>query len=50
MNFYATVTPESLRVLLAVSEPEPWVMHTLLVYHTRDGVPPKRLFSARLGV
>ena len=50
LNFYATLTPESLRVLLAVSEPEPWVMHTLLVYHTRDGVPPKRLFRARLGV
>lgn len=49
LNFYATLTPVSLNALLAVREPEPWVMHTLMVYHTRDGVSPKLLFSARLG-
>ncbi|MBM4194087.1 MAG: 2'-5' RNA ligase family protein [Gemmatimonadetes bacterium] len=49
LNYYATLTPESLRGLLAVREPEPWVLDTLRVYHTRDGVRPKHLFDVRLG-
>ena len=49
LNFYVTLTPESLRALLAVRETEPWQLHTLRVYHSRDGVPPKLLFDAPLG-
>ena len=49
LNFYMTLTPESLRALLAVRETEPWQLHTLRVYHSRDGVPPKLLFDAPLG-
>lgn len=49
LNFYATLTPESLRALLTVREPEPWQLHTLRVYHTRDGTRPKLLFDAPLG-
>lgn len=48
LNYYATLTPDSLRALLAIREPDPWVMRTLRVYHTRDGVPPKLLFDAPL--
>lgn len=48
LNYYTTLTPDSLRALLAVREPDPWVMRTLLVYHSRDGVPPKLLFDAQL--
>ena len=49
LNYYATLTPASLNALLAVREPEPWVLHTLRVYHTRDGSVPKLLFDAPLG-
>ena len=49
LNFYATLTPESLPALLAVRESEPWLLHTLRVYHTRDTVPPKLVFDAGLG-
>jgi 2'-5' RNA ligase len=48
LNFYATLTPESLSALLAVREEESWPLHTLRVYHTRDGAPPKLLFDAPL--
>ena len=34
--------------LLAVREPEPFTLHTLRVYHTRDPQPPTRLFDLRL--
>ena len=49
LNFYSTLTPESLRSLQVVWETEPWRLHTLRVYHTRDGAPPKLLFDAPLG-
>ncbi|MCX5754610.1 MAG: 2'-5' RNA ligase family protein [Gemmatimonadetes bacterium] len=49
LNFYATLTPESLRALLRVREPETWMLHTLRVYHSRDNHPPKLLFDAPLG-
>ena len=48
LNFYTTLTPESVRPLLAVREPEPWRLHTLRVYHSRDIQPPKHLFDAPL--
>ena len=49
LNYYATLTPDTLRALLSVREQEPWVMRTLRVYHSRDGVPTKLLFDAPLG-
>lgn len=49
LNFYATLTPESLGALLAVRERDPWMMTTLRVYHTREGTPPRHLFDAALG-
>ncbi len=48
LSFYPTITPESLRRMLAVREPEPFTLHTLRVYHTRDPQPPTRLFDLRL--
>ena len=49
LNYYATLTPASLNALLAVREPEPWSLHTVRVYHTRDGAAPKLLFDVPLG-
>jgi len=49
LNFYATLTDESSRALLAVREREPWLLHTLRVYHSRDNMPPRLLFNAPLG-
>ncbi|HVZ49647.1 MAG TPA: 2'-5' RNA ligase family protein [Gemmatimonadaceae bacterium] len=49
LTYYATLTSDSLRALLAVREPEAWPLHTLRVYHTRDGVRPRLLFDAPLG-
>jgi 2'-5' RNA ligase len=48
LNYYATLTPERLRVLTAVREPDPWTLHTLRVYHTREGQPAEWLFDAPL--
>jgi 2'-5' RNA ligase len=48
LSFYPTITPESLKPMLAVRESEPFTMHTLRVYHTRDPQPPKLLFDLRL--
>lgn len=48
LSFYPTLTPESLRQLLAVREPGEWTLTTLRVYHTRDPQPPRLLFDAPL--
>lgn len=48
LNYYATLTPERLKSLVAVREPAPWTMHTLRVYHTRDGEGARQLFDAPL--
>ncbi len=48
LSFYPTITPESLRPMLAVREREPFTMHTLRVYHTRDPQPPRLLFDLTL--
>lgn len=49
LSFYQTLTPESLRRLLAVRVKEPWELTALRVYHSRDMGPPKLLFEAPLG-
>jgi 2'-5' RNA ligase len=48
LNYYATLTPEKLRTLVAVREPDPWMLHTLRVYHTREGQGAELLFDAKL--
>jgi 2'-5' RNA ligase len=50
LNYYVTLTPSSLQALLQVREPDPWPVHALRVYHTRDGATPRLLFDAPLGV
>ncbi len=49
LNMYATLTDASLRSLLTVRESEPWTVHTLRTYHTREGVAARLLFESRLG-
>jgi 2'-5' RNA ligase len=48
LTLYATLTPESMSSLLAFREREPWRMHTLRAYHTRDNVPPRLLADVPL--
>lgn len=48
INLYPTLTAANLRKMLAVREDEPFTVHTLCVYHTREPQPPTLLFKARL--
>ena len=49
LSFYPTLTPATLRPLLAVAESREWTLSTLRVYHTRDPQPPRLLFEVELG-
>jgi 2'-5' RNA ligase len=49
LSFYPTLTPETLRELLAIREDGEWTLSTLRVYHTRDPQAPVLLFDAPLG-
>jgi len=48
LNFYPTLTPDSLRALLAVRIDEPVVIDRLRVYHTRAPQAPVHLFDVAL--
>lgn len=48
LNFYRTLTPESLKEMLAVRIDEPWELHMLRVYRSREMKPPELLFEAPL--
>ncbi len=48
LNLYPTLTHEKLRRMLAVREDEPFTVHTLYVYHTKEPQKPKLLFTAPL--
>lgn len=48
LNYYATLDAPRLKELLKVREPDAWTIHTLRVYHTREGERPKLLFDAGL--
>jgi 2'-5' RNA ligase len=48
INLYPTLTAENLKAMLAAREEEPFLVHTLCVYHTREPHPPKLLFKAKL--
>lgn len=49
LSYYPTLTPASLRGLLAVREDDVWTMTTLRVYHTREPQPPTLLFETPIG-
>jgi 2'-5' RNA ligase len=49
LSFYPTLTPDSLRQLLAVREGGEWTLGALRVYLTREPQPPALLFDAPLG-
>lgn len=48
LNFYPTLTPTTLRALLAVRVTEPFVIDTIRVYHTRAPQAPTHLFDLTL--
>jgi 2'-5' RNA ligase len=48
LSFYPTLTPETLRPLLALRENEAFTLSTLRVYHTREPQPPTLLLVAPL--
>lgn len=48
LSFYPTLTPETLRLLLALRETDAWTLRTLRVYHTREPQRPALLFDAPL--
>jgi 2'-5' RNA ligase len=48
LSFYPTLTPDTLRPLLAVREDAEWILSALRVYHTRDPQPPTLLFEVPL--
>jgi 2'-5' RNA ligase len=48
LSFYPTHPPDVFRSLLAVRMPEPFVIDHLIVYHTLDPQPPRRLLDLRL--
>lgn len=49
LNLYPTLTPESLRKMLAIRVTDPFTVHTLRVYHTNEPQKPTLLFDAPLG-
>jgi 2'-5' RNA ligase len=50
LTMYPTLTAERLRAVMAVREPEPFLVGRLRVYLTREPQPARHLFDAPLGV
>lgn len=50
LTMYPTLTPDRLRAAMAVRESEPFTVHRLRVYLTREPQPARHLFDAPLGV
>ena len=48
LNLFPTLTTENLKKMLRVREEEPFTVHTLCVYHTKEPQPAKLLFKAFL--
>lgn len=48
INLYPTLTPERLRRMLRIREDEPFTVHTLCVYHTKEPQKPRLLFRVAL--
>lgn len=49
LSLWPTLTAEKVRAMLRIREPDPFAVHTLCVYHTKDPQKPKLLFKATLG-
>ncbi len=49
LNLYPELTAEKLRKMLRVRLDEPFVVHTIKIYHTQEPQRPALLFSAPLG-
>jgi 2'-5' RNA ligase len=49
LSLFPTLTPDRVKRMLRISEPDPFTVHTLCVYHTKDPQKPRLLFKARLG-
>jgi len=49
LSFYPTLTPTRVRQLLSIRVDEPAVIDALIVSETRDPLPPRKLFEAKLG-
>ena len=49
ISMFPELTKENVRAMLAIREPDPFTIHTLNVYHTKEPMPPRLLFRARLG-
>ncbi len=49
LSLFPTLTTEKVKAMLRIREPEPFTVHTLCVYHTKDPQKPRLLFKARLG-
>ena len=48
INLYPTLTAANLKKMLTIREDEPFTVHTLSVYHTKEPQPPTLLFRAQL--
>lgn len=49
LSLFPTLTPEKVKRMLRIREPEPFTVHTLCIYHTKDPQKPRLLFRAPLG-
>jgi 2'-5' RNA ligase len=49
LSLFPTLTPDRVKRMLRIREPDPFTVHTLCVYHTKDPQKPRLLFKARLG-
>lgn len=49
LSMFPELTKENVRAMLAIREEEPFTLHTMCVYHTREPQPPRLLFRVRLG-
>ncbi len=49
ISMFPELTRENVRAMLAIREEEPFTVHTLKVYHTREPQRPRLLFEAPLG-
>lgn len=49
LSLFPTLTATNVKAMLRIREPDPFAVHTLCIYHTRDPQKPRLLFKAPLG-
>lgn len=49
LSLFPELTTANVKAMLRIREPEPFLVHTLCVYHTKDPQKPRLLFTAPLG-